>query len=213
MIIGTILQKGAEVLFPMIMGQLNTGGKKLLVVGALVLAAMGMSAKLAWNYQENKYERTISDLKIVHVSELAQISYVGTKAREEQQTWYENLLSALHDQNNQFYEAYTNVQSENEEYRRRLAVGTERVFVYVKADRDSGGSCNGMHAGTGTGSVVDAGRRTAELDPTSSQFIAGLTAEGDQGISKLQGCRAWAKKVYDEYQNLKKAQQLLRPKT
>ncbi|MGF6669200.1 hypothetical protein ABIA53_002870 [Pseudomonas monsensis] len=86
------------------------------------------------------------------------------------------------------YKVLSDVQTNQDRLRDRLATSDLRLSVLLDAT-DSAGGCS-VPAGTAAGSVVHGGAR-ARLDPAHAQRIIAITDTGDRGLIALAACQAY----------------------
>ncbi|PAA21964.1 lysis protein [Pseudomonas fragi] len=93
------------------------------------------------------------------------------------------------------YRALTDEKTKQARLRDRLATADLRLSVQLDA---AATGCDAVPPATGAGSVVYGAHR-ARLDSAHAQRIIGITGdgdgEGDQGLTALQACQAYAKEV------------------
>ena len=158
----------------------------------IILALMAGSAWAAWAWQANAYGQQLSAKEAAHqtaLSHLANANSAQILTEQDKRIALEQWLAAS---DQAHYRALTNEKTKQARLRDRLATADLRLSVQL--DATAANSCDGMQATTNSGSVVHGARR-AQLDPAHAQRIIGITGDGDQGLTALQACQAYAKEV------------------
>lgn len=166
----------------------------------LILLGAGAGAYWAWDYQSNKYEKELSDLRLSQAREIGVIRQAGVSAMLAEKARYEQLSSVLHDASRQQYEVYEREQKLNAKLTADLGSAKHRVSIAVA-------SCNSS-SGSGTGSTATPGRvvygtARAELDPQAASDLNTIASDGDNAIRKLSACQSYVNKVQDSFKKKK----------
>ena len=161
----------------------------------IILALMAGSAWAAWEWQANAYGQQLATKEAAHQTErtnLANANSAQILAEQGKRLALEQWLAAS-DQSH--YRALTDEKTKQARLRDRLATADLRLSVQLDA---AATGCDAVPPATGAGSVVYGAHR-ARLDSAHAQRIIGITGdgdgEGDQGLTALQACQAYAKEV------------------
>jgi len=158
----------------------------LLIVGA---------AAAAWQVQDWRYGKQLSELARLHQDDLTAISNAASAQQQAELSKRLALEQRLATADKSHYQELTNVQKDQARLRDRLAAADLRLSVLVDA-ADSASGCNVSATPTADGVVHGAAR--ARLDPAHAQRIIGITEDGDRGLIALQACQAYVQEIQKE---------------
>ena len=159
---------------------------------ALILVLMAGSGAGAWQVQDWRYGKRLSDQALAHESILGTLSNAAaTQARAEQDKRLA-LEQRLADSDQLHYRELSDAQKNQTRLRDRLATADLRLSVLLDTT-DSASGC-AVPADPGAGGVVHGGAR-ARLDPAHAQRIISITDAGDQGLIALRACQAYVNAI------------------
>ena len=161
------------------------------LIGMLALVLIGAGS--AWQFQDWRYGKQLSDQARLHadtLNQLAQVAVTAQQAEQDKRLALEKRLSASEQSH---YKELSNAQKNQDRLRDRLATSDLRLSVILDAP-DSAGGC-AVPARTATGGVVHGGAR-ARLDSAHAQRIIAITDTGDQGLIALAACQAYVRELH-----------------
>ena len=159
---------------------------------ALILLLIAGSGAGAWQVQDWRYGKRLSDQAMAHQSDLATISNAAADQARTEQDKRLALEQRLADSDQLHYRELSDAQKNQTRLRDRLATADLRLSVLLDTT-DSASGC-AVSADPSAGGVVHGGAR-ARLDPAHAQRIVGITDEGDRGLIALAACQAYVKEV------------------
>ena len=168
-----------------------TPAQKLIGLGLAILLALAIGFGGAWQVQDwrlgKKMAERIAEQGANHQKELDAI--IGEAWRQQAAEQDKRLATeeqlALQDQ--QHTKELSDAQRNQARLRDQLATADVRLSVLIE---DSASSCN-VPTTPGTAGVVHAARR-AQLDPAHAQRIIAITDDGDNALTALRACQAYA---------------------
>ncbi|KJK05383.1 lysis system i-spanin subunit Rz [Pseudomonas tussilaginis] len=157
-----------------------------------LLLGLALGGRVAWQWQANSYGKVLSDQARDHKTEreAAATAVIDWKAKE--QTQRRALEDRLQANDETHYKELLDAQQTQARLRDRLATADLRLSVLLTPDAQGGGG--GLSATTSTGGVVHGSAR-GELDPAHAQRIVAIAGDGDQGLTALAACQAYAREV------------------
>ena len=163
--------------------------QKLAGLVVLILVLMAGAAGVAWQVQDWRMGKRLSEQAGRHKDDLAAISNAAAgQARAEQEKRL-TLEQQLASQDQQHSKELSDAQRNQARLRDRLATADVRLSVLLAEDPASG--CN-VPTTPGAVGVVHAARR-AQLDPAHAQRIIFITDDGDNAIIALRACQSYVK--------------------
>jgi len=164
------------------------------LVGLAVLILMGMAGGFAgaWQIQEWRLGKQLSDNDALYQADLSVISNAATKQARDAQDKHLAQEQLLQTQDQTHFKELTDEQTKQARLRDRLATADVRLSVLLAA-ADPATGCN-VPATAGAVGVVHAERR-AQLDPAHAQRIVAITGDGDRGLIALAACQAYVRGV------------------
>ncbi len=159
---------------------------------AAILLAMAVAFGGAWQVQEWRMGKKLSEQAGLHKDDLAAISNAAAaqaRAEQDKRLATEQKLAASDQQHTK---ELSDAQRNQALLRDRLANADLRLSVLLDA-ADSASGCN-VPSASGAVGVVYAARR-AQLDPAHAQRILAITGDGDQGLIALRACQAYVRSV------------------
>jgi type II secretory pathway pseudopilin PulG len=165
---------------------------RLAGVVAVLAVVAGGAAALAWQLQDWRYGRQLAERARVQGETLNQLTLAAATQQRTEQDKRLALEQRLAASDQIHHEALTHAQKGQARLRDRLATSDLRLSVLIDA-ADSAGGC-AVPATPDAGGVVY-GRARARLDPAHAQRIVGITDDGDQGLTALAACQAYAREV------------------
>jgi hypothetical protein len=173
------------------MGELVTQYKVVLILFSCLLL-IGIGAGAAWQVQDWRMGKKLSEQAVLHKDDLAAITNAAAAQARAEQDKRLALEQQLAGQDQQHTRELSDAQRNQAVLRDRLATSDVRLSVLLDA-ADSAGGCN-VPAAPGTVGVVHAARR-AQLDPAHAQRILAITGDGDQGLIALRACQAYVRAI------------------
>jgi hypothetical protein len=158
------------------------------LIGLLVLA--GCSAALAWQFQDWRYGRQLSEQARLHAETLNQLTLAAATRQQEEQDKRLTLEQRLSASEQTHYRALSDAERDQGRLRDRLATADVRLSVLL--DANDATTTGAVPAASGTGGV-DHGASRARLDPAHAQRIIAITDAGDSGLIALQACQAYVR--------------------
>ena len=158
----------------------------------IILALMAGCAWAAWEWQANDYGQQLAAKETAYQTErtnLANANSAKILAEQGKRLALEQWLAASEKAH---YRALTDEQTQQARLRDRLATADLRLSVQLAGTAEYG--CDGVSAPAATGGMVHGARR-AQLDPAHAQRIIGITGDGDEGLTALAACQAYARAV------------------
>ncbi|MCP2054332.1 UNVERIFIED_ORG: vacuolar-type H+-ATPase catalytic subunit A/Vma1 [Pseudomonas fluorescens] len=165
---------------------------RIAALGVLLVTVAAGSAALAWTAQGWRYGRELelqARLQADSLKELTQASDALLRTEQDRRLALEQRLQKKDESH---YKELSDEKTKQARIRDRLATADLRLSVVLAASETTG-SCS-MPTTTATGRVVH-GTTRAKLDPAHAQRIVGITDAGDQGLTALRACQAYAKEV------------------
>ena len=173
------------------MGELVTQYKVVLILFSCLLL-IGIGAGTAWQAQDWRMGKKLSEQAGLHKDDLAAItSAADAQARAETDKRLA-LEQQLAGQDQQHTMELSDAQRNQAVLRDRLATSDLRLSVLLDA-ADSASGCNVPSTPGAVGVVHGAAR--AQLDPAHAQRIIGITDAGDQGLIALRACQAYVREI------------------
>ena len=166
--------------------------QKLAGLMVLILVLMASAAGSAWQVQEWRTGKRLSEQVGLRQGELAAVSAAAAKQVSAEQGRRMALEQTLATSDQQHTRELSDAQRNQALLRDRLATADVRLSVLLEAT-DSASGFN-VPATTGGVGVVHAARR-AQLAPAHAQRIIAITDSGDQGLIARRACQAYAKEV------------------
>ena len=145
----------------------------------IILALMAGSAWATWVWQANAYGQRLAIKEAAHQTERTNLANANSAQILVEQGKRLDLEQWLAASDQSHYRALTDEKTKQTLLRDRLATADLRLSV--QAAPSAGGVVYGAHR--------------AQLDPAHAQRIIGITGDGDQGLTALQACQAYAKEV------------------
>ena len=173
------------------MGELVTQYKVVLILFSCLLL-IGIGAGAAWQVQDWRMGKKLSEQAVLHKDDLAAITNAAAAQARAEQDKRLALEQQLAGQDQQHTRELSDAQRNQAVLRDRLATSDIRLSVLLDA-ADSAGGCN-VPAAPGAVGVVHAARR-AQLDPAHAQRILAITGDGDQGLIALRACQAYVRAI------------------
>ena len=164
--------------------------QKLAGLVVLILVLMASAAGSAWQVQEWRTGKRLSEQVGLRQGELAAVSAAAAKQVSAEQGRRMALEQTLATSDQQHTRELSDAQRNQALLRDRLATADVRLSVLLDAT-DSASGCN-VPAASGAVGVVHAARR-AQLDPAHAQRIIGITDAGDRGLIALRACQAYVR--------------------
>ena len=165
--------------------------QKLAGLMVLILVLMASAAGSAWQVQEWRTGKRLSEQVGLHQGELAAVIAAAANQVSVEQGGRLDLEQTLATSDQQHTRELSDAQRRQALLRDRLATADVRLSVLLGEDSASG--CN-VPAASGAVGVVHGARR-AQLDPAHAQRIVAITDAGDQGLIALRACQAYVREV------------------
>jgi len=160
------------------------------ILGAILLA-MVISAAGAWQVQDWRMGKKLTEQAGLHKDDLAAITNAAAAQARAEQDKRLALEQQLAGQDQQHTKELSDAQRNQARLRNQLATADVRLSVLLAEDPASG--CN-VPATPGAVGVVHAARR-AQLDPAHAQRIIAITDDGDNAVIALRACQAYVMAV------------------
>ena len=168
-----------------------TPAQKLIGLGLAILLALAIGFGGAWQVQDwrmgKKMAERIAEQGAHHQKELDAITGEAWRQQAAEQDKRLALEQQLAGQDQQHSKELSDAQRNQARLRDQLATADVRLSVLIE---DSASSCN-VPTTPGTAGVVHAARR-AQLDPAHAQRIIAITDDGDNALTALRACQAYA---------------------
>ncbi|MCU0092207.1 lysis protein [Pseudomonas koreensis] len=158
----------------------------------LVATLVGGSAAIAWQVQDWRYGKQLSEQARLHTETLNQLALASAAQQRAEQDKRLALEQRLASSEQAHYRALNDVQRDQGRLRDRLATADLRLSVLL--DATTGAGNGSLSATTATGGVVH-GPTRAKLDPAHAQRIIGITDAGDRALIALAACQAYVKNI------------------
>ena len=159
---------------------------------ALILLLIAGSGAGAWQVQDWRYGKQLSDQALAHESILATLSNAAAAQARAEQDKRLALEQRLADSDQLHYRELSDAQKNQTRLRDRLATADLRLSVLLDTT-DSASGC-AVPTDPSAGGVVHGGAR-ARLDPAHAQRIISITDAGDQGLIALRACQAYVNAI------------------
>jgi hypothetical protein len=157
---------------------------------AAILLAMAVSAAGAWQVQDWRMGKKLSEQAGLHKDDLAAITNTAAAQARAETDKRLVLEQQLAGQDQQHTRELSDAQRNQAVLRDRLATSDVRLSVLLDA-ADSASGCN-VPATPGAFCVVH-GTARAKLAPAHAQRILAITGDGDQGLIALRACQKYAR--------------------
>ena len=164
--------------------------QKMTGLMALILVLMTGAAGVAWQVQDWRMGKQLSEQAGLHKDDLAEISNAAAaqaRTDQEKRLATEQKLST---KDQQHIKELSDAQRDQALLRDRIATTELRLSVLLDAT-DSASGCNMPTTPSAVG-VVHAARR-AQLNPAHAQRVLAITDDGDRAMIALAACQDYAK--------------------
>lgn len=157
-----------------------------------LLLGLALGGRVAWQWQANSYGKQLADQARDHKAEREAAATTVIDWQEAEQGKRRLLENRLQANDETHYKELLDGQQVQARLRDRLATADLRLSVLL--DASAQGGSGGVFAATSAGGVVHGAAR-GELDPAHAQRIVAIAGDGDQGLTALAACQAYAREV------------------
>ncbi|KRP84896.1 MULTISPECIES: lysis system i-spanin subunit Rz [Pseudomonas] len=165
--------------------------QKIAGLAVLILVLMASAAGVTWRVQDWRMGRQLSEqLSVQTAAHQGQLDVITNEAWRQQKAEQDKRLTLeqrLAESDQQHTKELFDAQRNQARLRDQLATADVRLSVLIE---DSASSCN-VPSAPGAVGVVHAARR-AQLDPAHAQRIIAITDDGDNALTALRACQAYA---------------------
>jgi len=159
-----------------------------------LLLGLAVGGRSAWLWQANDYGGQLATQAADFATArdtASREALAKVKAVQDERSALEQRLQA---QSTTHYKELKDAQQARQRLADRLATADLRLSVLIANPAAGAGGNGGVPAATGAGCLVHGAAR-AELDPAHAQRIIAITGDGDDGLTALQACQAYARSV------------------